>query len=92
MTKRSRMLRNMASSTEFNAVSRSLIDKAERLERQADGLRYKNAKARLSRHAPCPLYELTAFEIEALAKSDSFYVKKEVVYERYGSREARLKP
>lgn len=45
-TKRSAMLRQLAASTEFNKVSRELIAKAESLERQAEGLRYKISRDR----------------------------------------------
>lgn len=45
-TKKSSLLRQLAASTEFNAVSKELIAKAERLERQAEGLRYKFSKMR----------------------------------------------
>lgn len=45
-TKKSAMLRQLAASTEFASVSKSLIDKAERMERQAEGLRYKFSKDR----------------------------------------------
>lgn len=45
-TKKSSMLRQLAASTEFNAVSKQLIEKAEKLERQAEGLRYKFSKDR----------------------------------------------
>ena len=46
-TKKSSLLRQLAASTEFAAVSKTLIEKAERLERQAEGLRYKFAKMRV---------------------------------------------
>lgn len=45
-TKKSSLLRQLASSTEFASVSKSLIEKAERMERQAEGLRYKYSKER----------------------------------------------
>lgn len=45
-TKKSQLLRQLASSTEFATVSKSLIEKAERMERQAEGLRYKFSKER----------------------------------------------
>jgi hypothetical protein len=46
-TKKSSLLRQLAASTEFNAVSKELIAKAEKLERQAEGLKYKFSKQRL---------------------------------------------
>lgn len=46
VTKKSSLLRQLAASTEFNAVSVQLIEKAERMERQAEGLRYKFSKMR----------------------------------------------
>lgn len=48
-TKKSSLLRQLAASTEFNKVSAELIAKAERLERQAEGLRYKFSKMRLEK-------------------------------------------
>lgn len=45
-TKRSSLLRQLAASTEFNSVSNALIEKAERMERQAEGLRYKYSRDR----------------------------------------------
>ncbi len=45
-TKKSSLLRQLAASTEFNAVSRELIARAEKLENQAEGLRYKFSKMR----------------------------------------------
>ncbi len=50
-TKKSSMLRQLAASTEFSSVSRELIARAERLERQAEGLRYKFSKERLEKKA-----------------------------------------
>jgi len=50
-TKKSSLLRQLAASTEFNAVSKELIDKAEKLERQAEGLRYKFSKERREKSA-----------------------------------------
>ncbi len=50
-TKKSSLLRQLAASTEFNSVSRELIARAERLERQAEGLRYKFSKDRLEKKA-----------------------------------------
>lgn len=43
-TKKSSLLRQLASQTEFKAVAKDLLAKAERLERQAEGLRYKFSK------------------------------------------------
>src|SRR5262245_2119025 len=45
-TKKSSLLRQLAASTEFRAVSNELITRAEKLERQAEGLRYKFSKMR----------------------------------------------
>jgi len=45
-TKKSTLLRQLAASTEFNEVSAKLIARAESLERQAEGLRYKFSKVR----------------------------------------------
>ena len=45
-TKKSSLLRQLAASTEFAQVSKSLIEKAERMERQAEGLRYKFSRDR----------------------------------------------
>ncbi len=50
-TKKSSLLRQLAASTEFNAVSRQLIAKAEKLENQAEGLRYKFSKERKEKNA-----------------------------------------
>lgn len=45
-TKRSSMLRQLAESADFAEVKGQLIAKAERMERQAEGLRYKFSKMR----------------------------------------------
>lgn len=50
-TKKSSMIRQMAASPEFRAVSAELIAKAERLENQAEGLRYKFSKNRKEKSA-----------------------------------------
>lgn len=50
-TKRSSLLRQLAASTEFNAVSNELIARAEKLEKQAEGLRYKFSKERKEKAA-----------------------------------------
>jgi len=45
-TKKSSLLRQLAESSDFAEVKTQLIEKAERLERQAEGLRYKFSKMR----------------------------------------------
>lgn len=45
-TKRSSLLRQLAESADFAKVKMQLIKKAERLERQAEGLKYKFSKMR----------------------------------------------
>lgn len=45
-TKKSAMLRQMAADPQFAASAKQLIEKAEKLEKQAEGLRYKFSKDR----------------------------------------------